>query len=110
MFKLHQTVPLICPSCRALARPSGWKISAHLLLALVLGAGLYLSFATRFWWAVLAGLIVYYAGTYPLRYIPLVQMQSWQVKIHRIIHYLVVIFLTGLILLAGYTILGHGGP
>ena len=108
VFKRHQNVPLVCPNCGVSARPSWWQIAARLLLVLVLGSGLYVSIILRTWWPVLAGLLLSLAGTFPLRYIPLVRMEPWEITVHRIIHNLILMFLLGLVLLAGYAIFSHG--
>src|SRR6185503_21010974 len=96
VFKLRQGIPLICPNCGASARPSHWGSAVHLLLLLVLGAGLYFSVSARMLWPVLAGLVFYYAGLYPLRYLPLIKTQPREVAIQRAIHNSILIFLVAL--------------
>jgi hypothetical protein len=106
VFKANQRTPLLCPNCGASARPSWWRISAILLLMLVLGAGLYFSIGTHTWWPVLAGLILFASGYYPLRFIPLVRMRPWEMAVHRTTHFAIVAFLAALILFAAFLLFG----
>jgi len=61
-------------------------------------------------WPVLAGLVLYYAGLYPLRYLPLIKTQPREVAIQRAIHNSILIFLVALVLVAAAMLfLGPGG-
>ena len=61
-------------------------------------------------WPVLAGLVLYYAGLYPLRYLPLIKAQPREVAIQRAIHNSILIFLVALVLVAAAMLfLGPGG-
>ena len=108
VFKRHLTVPLICPNCGATARPSAWNITLKFILILLLGAGAHFSFVWRTIWPVLASLTIYYAGGYPLRYMPLMPMRRSEIIIHEIIHNFIVIFFVGIIVMLAYVLFLDG--